>query len=284
MKIISNALPCFLAVAFSLISGGAAAETGNEKPASPASALSLEWVLSEVLSKNPSLLAARANREAMAARAPQARAWEDPRVGVDIERHGTTRFDTFTDIEWMVAQTLPLSGKNRQRARAASAEAEAALVGLRRREFDLIARARAAYYRYANAFAQLELNRKYETLLNQIVELCRDKHRTGKRTEADALAAESGVARLLEARLDIERQISFMNSERAVIYGQLLAQAANLNDIVELQALTARELLLAGQIEEAIQAFSQLEQLIKQNPTVMDVRNNGEGSERFRSS
>ncbi len=179
--------------------------------------LSLQWVLSEVRSNNPALKAARANWQAMVARVPQARAWQDPKAGLDIEGYGTTRSEAFTDIEWMIAQSLPLSGRNRQRARAASAEAEAALAEVRRREIDLIARARAAYYRYANAHAQLELNRKNETLLNEIAELAREKLRTGKRTEADALAAEAEVAELLERRLDIEQEISDQQSELNVL-------------------------------------------------------------------
>src|SRR5204863_353811 len=80
-------------------------------------------------------------------RIPQARAWQDPRVGVDVERYGTTRFDTFTDAEWMVGQEVPVSGKNRWRGRAAAAEADAAQVELRRRELELSALARGAYYR-----------------------------------------------------------------------------------------------------------------------------------------
>ena len=87
---------------------------------------SINWVVGEVLSNNPSLKSARANWEAMKQRIPQARAWEDLRVGVDVERMGTTRFDTFTDNEWMAAQELPLSGKNLLRGKAAEAEALAA--------------------------------------------------------------------------------------------------------------------------------------------------------------
>jgi outer membrane protein TolC len=208
---------CLSAMTLSLPPAGAAAEAANEPPANSDPALSLDRVLTEVVSSNPALKAAHAHWEAMGARVPQARAWEDLRVGVDVERAGTTRFDTFTDNEWMLAQTIPLSGKNRQRARAASAETEAARADLRRRELDLTARARAAYYHYANAYAQLELNRTNETLLNRIADLCRDKQRAGKRTEADALAVDSEGARLLEARLDLERQLSDERSQLNVL-------------------------------------------------------------------
>ena len=45
--------------------------------------LSLDAVISEVLSNNPALKAANANWEAMRERVPQARAWEDPRMEFD---------------------------------------------------------------------------------------------------------------------------------------------------------------------------------------------------------
>src|SRR5438093_8126207 len=70
--------------------------------------LSLETVLREVLTRNPALRAAQAAADGMAARVPQAGAWEDPRAGVDVERSGSTRFFDWTDNEWMISQALPL--------------------------------------------------------------------------------------------------------------------------------------------------------------------------------
>lgn len=194
-----------------------AAETAEEAPPRSVHTLSLDRVLTEVVSNNPALKAARAHWEAMGARVPQARAWEDPRVGVDVERSGTTRFNTFTDNEWMLAQTIPLSGKNRQRARAASAETEGARADLRRLELDLTARARIAYSRYANVQTQLEINRKNELLLNQLVEITRTKYEVGTRTQTDMLVAETDLARLLKTRAEIERQLSDEQSQLNVL-------------------------------------------------------------------
>src|SRR6266446_4380773 len=92
---------------------------------SRASPLSLDAIVSEVLSNNPSLKAARANWEAMKERIPQARAWEDPRATVDLNagRFVDVPPNSFTDQRFMVEQPLPISGKNRLRGQAASAEA-----------------------------------------------------------------------------------------------------------------------------------------------------------------
>ncbi len=172
--------------------------------------LVLDWVVSEVLSNNPSLKAARANWEAMKERVPQARAWEDPRAGIDVNvaRFVEVPQNSFTDQKLVAEQTLPLSGKNRLRGQAASAEAVNAFEEFHRRELDAIARARTAFYRLANADAQLELNRKNTLLLKQFVEISRNKYEVGTHSEADVLSAETERAKLEEAAFDFQREIS----------------------------------------------------------------------------
>lgn len=175
---------------------------------SPEEGLQLEQVLQAVRTNNALLKAAAANWEAMKRRIPQARAWEDTMVGVDIERMGTTRFDTFTDNEWMIAQEIPITGKNRLRGKAALAEAAAAFEERRRRELDLIAQARTSYYNLANAWQQLALNDRNAELLKQFVTITRAKYESGTALQSDMLIAETDLAKLQEARFDLEREIS----------------------------------------------------------------------------
>ena len=108
----------------------------------------------------------------------------------------------------MLEQEVPISGKNLSRARAATAEARAAFEDLRRMELDVIMRARTAYARLANGYAQLEVNRRNIELLNQFVQISRSRYEAGAATQADVLLAQTDAAKLLEARADIERQIS----------------------------------------------------------------------------
>lgn len=68
----------------------------------------------------------------MKERVPQAKAWDDPMVGVDFQRMGATQFSNSTDTEWMASQTLPLVGKSLSRARSAEAEARAVYGDVRR--------------------------------------------------------------------------------------------------------------------------------------------------------
>ena len=180
-------------------------------------ALSLESVLNEVLRSNPTLKAARANWQAMRQRIPQARAWEDLRTGVDVERSGTTRFDTYTDTEWMISQEIPLSGKNRLRGRIAAADAEGAFLDLYRREVDLAARTRAAYFRLANAYSQRDLNGRNLELWQQFTASTRSKYELGSQSQADVLMAETELGKLQETRFDFERQIAAAEAELNVL-------------------------------------------------------------------
>lgn len=179
--------------------------------------LGLDWVISETLARNPMLKSARAEWEAAKLRVPQARAWEDPEVGLDVERMGTTRFNTFTANEWMLSQELPISGKNRWRGRAALAEATAAFQNMRRRQLDLAEKSAAAYFRYGNAFKQYELNQKNLELWKQFAEISRTKYEVGTQSQADVLMAETEVAKLEEQIVDDLKAISDAQSTLNVL-------------------------------------------------------------------
>ena len=172
-----------------------------------APALSLDALTRIALAENPSLKAARANWQAMKARVPQAAAWEDVSVSFQARagRFVDVPANAFTDNMLTVEQKVPLNGKNISRAREASAEAVAAYEQLRRVESDLRANVVGAYWRLANAYAQLDLNRQNEGLLNEAANLSRARYEAGTQTQADVLAATVERARIVEARADLER-------------------------------------------------------------------------------
>ncbi len=198
-------LVCGLWPTFGLHAERAAVSDDPSRANSPA--LSLDAVTRIAVSENPSLKAARANWEAMKARVPQAAAWEDLSVSLQarVGRFVDVPANAFTDNQLTVEQKVPLNGKNISRARAATAEAVAAYEQLRRTELDLRANVATAYWRLANAFAQLDLNRQNETLLNEAASLSRARYEAGTQTQADVLAATVERARLVEARADLQR-------------------------------------------------------------------------------
>ncbi len=206
-------------VAICALSAATLAAASAGETAAGSGSLSLDEVLRAVAANNPSIKAARAKWQAMKARVPQAAAWEDLRAqgSSRAARHVTIPPNSFMDQSLMLQQEIPITGKNRSRARAATAEAGAAFEDLRRTELDVVARARAAYYRLANEHAQLDVNRRNIELLNQFAKISRDRYEVGTASQADVLTAETDTARLEEAQVDIFRRISDAQTQLNVL-------------------------------------------------------------------
>ncbi len=181
--------------------------------------LSLDEVTNVVLANNPAIKAAQQKWQAMKARVPQAAAWEDLRAQARSRaaRYVSIPPNAFTDQSFMLQQELPISGKNLSRARAATAEAGAAFEDFRRTELDVLSRARAAFHRLANEYAQLEVNQRNVDLLNQFAETNRQRYEVGNASQADVLTAQTDAAKLLEAQSDIFRRISDAQSQLNVL-------------------------------------------------------------------
>lgn len=170
--------------------------------------LSEQQVVREVLAANPMLKATAAKWTAFKERVPQAKAWDDPMVGVDFERMGSTRFTKYSDAEWMASQTLPIGGKNLSRGRAAEAEARAAYEAVRRMRLDLTAKAKAACYRLANAHAQLAISRENRGILESVLVLGNARLSVGKTALADVLSMQVDIQKLDVERAGLEQALS----------------------------------------------------------------------------
>jgi len=172
--------------------------------------LTLSEVTAAVLANNPSIKEALRKWNAAKARIPQAGAWDDPRLGGEsrVRRFVDIPPNAFVDQTASVEQMIPITGKNLARARATAAEALSAYEEVRRQQLDVIAAARAAFFRLANAQAQLEINDNNIVSLQQIADISRSKYEAGTETAANVLVAETDHSKLLEARRDLERQVS----------------------------------------------------------------------------
>jgi len=172
--------------------------------------LSLSEVTSAVLANNPAIKEALKKWNAARARIPQAAAWDDPRLGGDtlVHRFVNVPPNAFMDQSVSIEQVVPITGKNLTRARAAMAEAISAYEDVRRAQLDVIAAARGSFFRLANAYDQLEINRKNIDSLKQIADISRAKYEAGTQSAADVLVAETDESKLEEAQRDLERQLS----------------------------------------------------------------------------
>ena len=195
------------------------AQAGDNGSAVREGRLSLDEVTQVVLANNPAIKAAQEKWRAMKARVPQAAAWEDLRAQARsrVARYVSIPPNAFTDQSFMLQQEVPISGKNLSRARAATAEAGAVFEDFRRTQLDLLSRARAAFHRLANEYAQLEVNQRNVDLLNQFAEVNRQRYEVGNASQADVLTAQTDAAKLLEAQSDIFRRISDAQSQLNVL-------------------------------------------------------------------
>lgn len=186
--------------------------------------LSLDSAIADVLGGNPNLKAAKSKWDAVKARVPQAAAWEDPTMQLLIERQDTLNPIKAADAEWMVSQKLPLSGKPQARTRVAEAEAAAAYQELRRVQYDLVMKTRAAFFAYASARQRLALNDENRRILSDIADIARNKVATNETRVSDGLLAETEIAMLQDKRLDIEREAIIAQAQLNTLLNQPAAK------------------------------------------------------------
>ena len=181
--------------------------------------LSLGEITGTVLENNPAIQQALRNWNAARARITQEAAWDDLRVSGSSRaaRFVDVAPNAFTDQMASVEQAIPITGKNLLRARSAAADAVAIFEQARREQLDVLAKTRASYFRLANAYAQLELNRKNLVSLRQIAEVSRSRYEVGKANAAEPLAGEVEASKLLESEQDILRNISAEQSQLNVL-------------------------------------------------------------------
>jgi outer membrane protein TolC len=190
-----------------------AADGGEYGAAS--SQLSLGEVTRLVLENNPAIKQAEHRWRAARERILQAKAWDDPRVAAEWLAHRYVDIppNAFMDQTLAIEQLIPVTGKNLVRGRAVAAEALSVFEGTRRVQLDVIAKARATFFQLANAYDQLEINSKNLTSLKQIADISRSRYETGLESAANVLIAETDYSKLLEARRDLERNLSDAQSQ-----------------------------------------------------------------------
>ena len=172
--------------------------------------LSLAQTTATALANNPAIKESQRKWNASKARITQAAAWDDPRVAGEsrVHRYVDIPPNAFTDQSASIEQAIPVTGKNLVRARGARAEAISAYEELRRQQLDVIAATRAAFFRLANAHAQIEINQRNIISTRQIADISRTKFEAGTHSAADVLVAETEASKLLESERDLERQLS----------------------------------------------------------------------------
>lgn len=236
-----------------------AADGGESGAAS--SQLSLGEVTRAVLQNNPAIKEAEDRWQAAIQRVRQTKAWDDPRIAGEsrVHRYVDVPPNAFTDQAVTVEQPIPITGKNLVRGRVAAAEALSAFEEARRAQLDVIAKARASYFQLANAYDQLEINNKNLTSLKQIADISGTRYENGLESAANVLVAETDYSKLLEARRDLERNLSDAQSQ--------------LNALMNRDAFAPLGMPVAASVDDAHLSASRLRSItLAQRPEVQMAR------------
>ncbi len=181
---------------------------------SPAQELNLGGLIQEALAQNPELQARQAEAAAAAARVPQAGALPDPMLtlgvmSLPVDSWSFNR-EPMTQKTVALSQEFPFPGKRPLLTQAASAEqktAEAKLAALRNQVVREIREAYAELYYLDHA---LEVNRRNQELLRQLVQVANSMYAVGKGLQQDVLKAQVEQSMLLDLALMLQsdRQVA----------------------------------------------------------------------------
>lgn len=181
------------------------------------SAADLPELISEALSRNREVLAARAAWQAAGERPSQARALPDPQLSVGVMNLPTSLSfsdDEMTMKQVQVSQMFPWFGKRELRGEAAGQEAEAARQRYIETANRVVRELREVYYEYFFVAQQARLVEANLGVLSQFVEVAKAAYVSGTGTQADILRAQTQHARMVDERLMVER-------ERAMVAARL---------------------------------------------------------------
>jgi outer membrane protein TolC len=168
--------------------------------------LDVDWLVAEVLARNPDVRSAAAAWRAAALRYPQEIALDDPMFGTMLGpgSWGDPTVDTAYMIE--ASQSLPWPGKRRLRGNVAQAEANAAYFDMRAQRLRIAETVRNAFYDYFMAHRQLAVLEKSTELLRSFRDIASFKYESAEVEEQDVLLADVELAQIERRRLELERQ------------------------------------------------------------------------------
>jgi outer membrane protein TolC len=161
--------------------------------------LVLPDLIQEVLARNPELVAARKQWEAVTNRITPARSLDDPILSLQLWNFPQNFNLTQTQNNiFGLAQNLPFPGKLALKGNVASRSADMTEQAVRAKERELVARLKQAYYDLFLAQKALQIHHEQVELFRQFVEIANVKFRAGKGSQADVLKAQVELSLLFQ--------------------------------------------------------------------------------------
>jgi outer membrane protein TolC len=183
--------PIIVAILLAVVTTTARAQVSN----------SLEACIATALANNPEIAGSQRKWEAALQKIPQARALEDPMIGVDTWRKDQ-QAGSPSQNGLVVSQTVPWFGKRDLRGRVEMGAAKRAEMDWRMKTLEVAASVKQSYYDLWQAQRELEVNERNQELMRQFVEAARTRYETGKSSQSDLIRAQNELAKLSEDRID----------------------------------------------------------------------------------
>ena len=183
----------------------AGANVHDAKPLPPVSELTAEFVIEQVLTRNPTLAQMAAAVDAAAARYPQVTSLDDPNLSTWLAPGSLGSNKVNDSARFEVSQKFPFPGKRSLRGQSALAQAAAAGNDLDDTKLQLVESARMAFADYYLAERGLEVNEEGLKLLSEFKKNAETRYQTGQAPQQDVLQADVETGRQSERKLAFER-------------------------------------------------------------------------------
>lgn len=182
-----------------------AAHGQETKTLVPPGEFTAEFVIEQVLARNPTLAQMAAAVDAAAARFPQVTSLDDPNFSTWLAPASLGSNKVNDAARFEVSQKLTFPGKRSLRGKSALAQAAAAGSELDDTKLQLVESARMAFADYYLAERGLEVNEEGLKLLGEFKRNAETRYQTGQAPQQDVLQADVETGRQSERKLALER-------------------------------------------------------------------------------
>lgn len=162
----------------------------------------LDSLVAQALAINPTIHAAAARVKAAQMRIGPAGARPDPMLMAGVENLPISKpgFSDFMTTKMVgISQTFPFPGKLSLQTRAATDEVTAVRAALEAARLDVAAQVKEAYYDLAFADRALDIVRRNQAVVTNLISVSQARYTTGTGTQADVLRARTETANLDDA-------------------------------------------------------------------------------------
>jgi len=248
------------------------------------SVLTLQQAETLAVQQNPALAAAGKQAEAMAAIPSQVGSLPDPKVSfkainLPVDTFSTTQ-ENMTQMQLGFSQSLPFPGKLGLKSEAAEHMAAAALQNRHEFRLVLLRNTRIHWWNLAYLDKALEIIRRNQDLLRNLVKIAETKYKTGKGLQQDVLLAQLELSKLLERELKLQAA----REREAATINALLGRSADTVILMpkqnahDLEELTRKRNQSLEDIHEKVSALKQWARGHRPMLLAMDARVQAAGS------